>query len=181
MNQDSRPPWLRDMRRAERALDDHRVHRILAGGHVCRVGLCHESWPYVIPMNYAWADGRIYLHSACQGTKLHLLQANPQVCFEVTGEAEVESGPSACDVTMRYESVIGWGTIRIVRGDAERRAGLQALLAQLALQGLELPSILSSDVVVLRIDPSALRGKSSRDEAASMPQDAESGSASQKE
>jgi len=158
----SRPPWLQPMRRAERALDDHEIRRILREGRICRVGLCHEDWPYVVPMNYGWSDGRIYLHSADRGTKLRLMECNPRVCFEVTGAAEVVPGTTACDATTRYESVIGWGLVHVVRDEAERRAGLRALLAQHALPEAGLPELLSSSVIVLRIDPGFLSGKSSR-------------------
>ncbi len=159
----NRPPWLQPLRRGDRALGHNDVERILRAGRICRVALCHQSWPYIVPMNYGWTGEKIYLHSARDGTKLRLMDANPNVCFEVTGAIDIVGGTSSCEATTRYESVVGWGRLQIVEDDAERYAGLRVLLAQHNLEGVAPTDSPPSDVVVLRIDPGFLGGKSSRE------------------
>jgi len=158
----NQPPWLQPLRRGERALDRNEVERILRSGRICRIALCHQSWPYIVPMNYGWTGEKIYLHSAQEGTKLRLMGANPNVCFEVTGAVDIVGGTSSCEATTRYESVIGWGRIHVVEDNAERIAGLRTLLAQHDLEGADLTDS-PLNVVVLRIDPGFLGGKSSRE------------------
>jgi uncharacterized protein len=156
------------MRRREREIEDpNEIRRILKAGRICRVAFCHESWPYVVPVNYGVSGDRLYLHSAGTGLKLDLLRANPRVCFEVTSEADILPGDRACDTAVRYESVIGWGTASIVEDVDERQEGLLALVEQLQLAGTPLPHPAPPGIAIVRIDVGFLRGKSSRTESRS--------------
>ena len=118
------------MRRKEREIRDERsIRGILEQGIVCRVGLCDGRFPYIVPMSYGVRDGRLYLHGAGEGTKIDLLRKNNRVCFEVDADARVARGESACRWSMKYRSVVGFGTARLLEDDAEKRAGLDAIMA----------------------------------------------------
>ena len=168
------PSWMRSMRRQERQIgDEERIWEILRSAVVCRVAFCGEGWPYIIPMNFGCLDRKLYFHCASEGTKLDLLKANPNVCFEVDVNVEIVPGAEACSWSVRYRSVIGLGQISIVEELAEKRAGLKALLAQssgLAQSGglaqhsnadIEIPQHVSEATVILRVDIESLTGKES--------------------
>jgi nitroimidazol reductase NimA-like FMN-containing flavoprotein (pyridoxamine 5'-phosphate oxidase superfamily) len=80
-------------------------------------------------MSYGVRNGRLYLHGAGEGTKIDLLRKNNRVCFEVDADARVVRGDSACRWSMKYRSVVGFGTARLLEDDAEKRAGLDAIMA----------------------------------------------------
>ncbi|MCK5213680.1 MAG: pyridoxamine 5'-phosphate oxidase family protein, partial [Dehalococcoidia bacterium] len=104
---------------------------------------------------------------ASEGTKLDLLKANPNVCFEVDVNVEIVPGAEACSWSVRYQSVIGLGQITIVEELEERRAGLKALLAksggltQYSNADIEIPQHVSEATVILRVDIESLTGKES--------------------
>ena len=118
------------MRRKEREIrDENSIRGILEQGLVCRLGLCDGRFPYIVPMSYGARSGRLYLHGATEGTKIDLLRKNNRVCFEVDVDVRVARGDSACRWSMKYRSVIGYGTARILDNDGEKRAGLDVIMA----------------------------------------------------
>ena len=49
---------------------------------ICYVGLADtDGTPYVLPMNFGYRDGVIYLHSAQEGRSISILERNPRVCI----------------------------------------------------------------------------------------------------
>ena len=90
------------------------------------LGLAGEEQPYVVPLNYAYAAGKILFHCALTGQKLDAIRRNPRVCFTVgrqTGEVR-DHGGSPCHVDS--DSVICYGRARLLDDLAERAAALNA-------------------------------------------------------
>ena len=51
---------------------------------ICYVGLADtDGTPYVLPMNFGYRDGVIYLHSAQEGRSISILERNPRVCIRL--------------------------------------------------------------------------------------------------
>jgi nitroimidazol reductase NimA-like FMN-containing flavoprotein (pyridoxamine 5'-phosphate oxidase superfamily) len=89
------------------------------------LGLSAGNVPYVVPLNYAYADGKIVFHCALTGQKLDYIRANPQVCFTVAkqaGEVREHEGQDPCHVDS--DSVICFGTARVIENPEERQAAL---------------------------------------------------------
>jgi nitroimidazol reductase NimA-like FMN-containing flavoprotein (pyridoxamine 5'-phosphate oxidase superfamily) len=158
------------MRRQDREIaDQQQLWHILGSADVCRVAFASDDWPYIVPLNLGCSDGKLYFHCASAGLKLDLLQANPNVCFEVETDVAVNPGVNACNWSVEYRSVIGFGRMSRVEDEDERRRGLHALLTQQMKktaaaspqQDLNLPAALSPDTVVLRIDVVSMTGKAS--------------------
>lgn len=87
------------------------------------LGLAGDGQPYVVPLNYAYAEGRILFHCALQGYKLDHIRAHPQVCFTVarqTGRVREHAGQDPCQVDS--DSVICYGRARIIESVEERKA-----------------------------------------------------------
>lgn len=85
---------------------------------VGRIGLNDEPQPYVVPTDFAYADGFIYIHSPRGGRKTELALKNSHVCFEVDRFND--------DVT-EYKSIIIRGRISEVKDAAERVKAMRLL------------------------------------------------------
>jgi nitroimidazol reductase NimA-like FMN-containing flavoprotein (pyridoxamine 5'-phosphate oxidase superfamily) len=98
------------------------MERLLHEESVGYLGLATGGSPYVVPLNYAYLDGRILFHCALEGKKLDCLRANPEVCFTVgrqTGPVRRHAEGNPCHVDS--DSVICYGRARIVSDLEERR------------------------------------------------------------
>lgn len=93
---------------------------------VGRLGLNDEPQPYVVPTDFVYKDGAIYIHSPADGKKSVLARKNPHVCFEVDKYNE--------DVT-EYKSIIIRGEIKEVFDDDERRDAMRILALKAARPG----------------------------------------------
>jgi len=149
------------MRKKDRQISDPaQLEDILRRGQVLRLAMCRDNQPYLLPLNYGYHQGSIYLHTGRQGLKLDFLRANPRVCFEVSVDVEMVPGPEACAWNCHYLCVLGFGRAVEVTDEAERRLGLMAVTAQYAGPG---PHALKEESLarawVLRIDIDQLSGK----------------------
>lgn len=96
------------------------VEQILHDGLIGRIG-CHAyGKTYVVPITYAYDGSYVYAHSA-EGMKIHMMRANPHICFEV----------DAMDDLANWESVVAWGTFEELHGEQARKA-LELLVEQIA-------------------------------------------------
>ena len=80
----------RKMRRAERELPEGQAKEILENGSYGVLALAGDGgYPYTVPINYYYTDGKIYLHCAKTGHKLDALKKNPRVSFCVVDRDEI--------------------------------------------------------------------------------------------
>lgn len=113
------------MRRSEREIVDHQqIKAVILRAQICHLGMIADGWPYVVPMNYGYHNGILYLHSARTGLKIEALQRDPRVCFEIETDVALLTGRTPCECGMRYCSVIGRGIARFLY---EPRAKAEAL------------------------------------------------------
>jgi len=122
------------MRKKEREITDRsEIDAILTKTRTVRVAFAVENEPYIVPLSHGFdADaGALYFHSAVEGRKVDCIEANPRVCFEVEGESTVKEGDDrACSWGLLYESVIGYGTIRLLEDREERERALRCIMRQ---------------------------------------------------
>ncbi|MBF0481005.1 MAG: pyridoxamine 5'-phosphate oxidase family protein [Desulfovibrionaceae bacterium] len=162
------------MRRTEKEITSPRlIEDILARGELMRLGLWDGHRPYVVPVNYAYQDGRIYLHSSREGKKARALAAHPDICFEVTVDAVVVREPKPCGFTAHFKSVIGYGRAAVVEDAREKRLGLALLMSHYGSDKNEFPREIVDKTLVVRIDIESMTGKCSpapaKDDAGSRP------------
>jgi uncharacterized protein len=128
------------MRRVDRAVTDKtELLVILTNATVCRLAIQASPAPYIVPLNYgfAWGDTlTLYFHSASEGRKLELLKEHPVVGFEVDIPGELVTGESACSWSMRFQSLVGYGTVTMIQDPAERTAALSAVMAHYGYKGM---------------------------------------------
>lgn len=97
----------------------------------CMVGLVDtEGNPYVIPMNFTYTDGCIYLHSGPAGGKLEMLKRNSRVCitFCEDGKLVWMHPQMACSYSMKARSVMCRGNVRLIDEMDEKRRILTLLM-----------------------------------------------------
>lgn len=149
------------MRKKEREITDKTLlEQLLLRTRICRLGLFDGQWPYVVPVNYGYADGHLYVHSSAKGRKMEILRANPRVCFEIDLDVEVAAGERPCDYTTHYKSVIGFGRAVLLHDENEKLQGLRIIMRRHGgpQDGFR-PEVLPKTAVI-RIDIESMTGKS---------------------
>jgi uncharacterized protein len=123
----------RKMRRTKQRLSKATTQEILRNGVVGVLGvLGDDDYPYAVPVNYAYEDGKIYFHSAKAGHKLDAIQRHSKVSFCVIDKDEVVPA----ELTSFFRSAIAFGKASIVSDDALKQHGLE-LLARKYSPGFE--------------------------------------------
>jgi nitroimidazol reductase NimA-like FMN-containing flavoprotein (pyridoxamine 5'-phosphate oxidase superfamily) len=119
------------MRKARQEIKkQEELEGILEAALICRVAMMDGNSPYLIPFNYGYRDGCLYIHSAPEGKKIELLRQNPEVCFEVEDSMEITKGEQACDWSTRYRSIVGYGNMEILTDELSKQQGLEVIMAQ---------------------------------------------------
>ncbi|GAV30871.1 predicted flavin-nucleotide-binding protein [Coriobacteriaceae bacterium EMTCatB1] len=139
---------MRAMRREDHRMLREEAEALLRRAQVLRLGLVDEGGPYVVPLNFGYEDGRIYLHGAPEGRRMDAIARDPRVCFEVD-EGEIVRGERPCGYTSRFSSVVGYGRARVLETKEEKLRGLQALMRHYGgpVDGID-PAVLEKTAVV---------------------------------
>lgn len=148
------------MRRKDRQLSAQAANEILEKGEVCQLALVAQGEPYLVTMNYGYRDSTLYFHCAKAGKKLELLEQNNRVCFTVMEHGPVLPAEVACDFTMKYRSVVGYGSARMIEGHEEKYAALGIIMAQYAPGEFEFREGMLATTTVFAVDVSSMSAKS---------------------
>jgi uncharacterized protein len=127
-----------------------------------------NGYPQVIPMNFVYHGGVIYMHSHPFGEKLDNIRRNPNVGFEV--DQHVCFLPSyyfhptdASQADTLYISVVIKGKAKIVQRNEEKAQALNALMEKYQKEGryealdANMPSV--HEVAIIKVIPRDMRGK----------------------
>ena len=118
-----------------------------------------DQYPYTVPVNFAFADNKIYLHGATEGHKVDAAKRNDKVSFCVVTKADIIPDAFNC----LYLSTVAFGRIRIVEDTAEKQKGLELLLDKYSRgfreSGLKYIQASWDDVNVFAIDLEHITGK----------------------
>lgn len=106
------------------------IEEILTQGRELRLAMNDGEYPYLLPLNYGYADNRLYLHCARKGKKLECLRSNPKVSFEVSEVTKRIGGGQACQWSTKFRSVLGYGTAHIVDEREEKIQGYDVIMTQ---------------------------------------------------
>lgn len=127
-----------------------------------------NGYPQVIPMNFVYHAGVIYMHSHPFGEKLDNIRRNPNVGFEV--DQHICFLPSyyfhptdASQADTLYISVVIKGKAELVQGHEEKALALNALMEKYQKEGgyealdANMPSV--HEVAIIKVIPRDMRGK----------------------
>lgn len=155
------------MRRKDREIPDRaEIDALLLRTKVCRVAFAVGGAPYIVPLSHGYDSeaGALFFHTAREGKKIECIEANPRVCFEVEGSVAVKEGDErGCSWGVRYESVIGYGTISELVSLEEKEAGLRLTMRLQAGRDAEwtfAPKMVDA-TRVWRLDIESMTGKRS--------------------
>src|ERR1039457_6962359 len=97
------------------------MEAVLSQSNLGFLGLAEPGGTYVVPLNYAYLNGRILFHCALTGHKIDCIRANPAVCFTVARQTgKVQAHPNGDPCHPDNEGVICRGTARLVDDPVER-------------------------------------------------------------
>ncbi|MCF8092357.1 MAG: pyridoxamine 5'-phosphate oxidase family protein [Desulfotignum sp.] len=148
------------MRRKEKQITKTAdIEQILKQGQVCRLGFVDRNVPYIVPVNYGYQDQALYFHSAPAGRKIDLICANPLVCFEVDELVKMNKAANACDWGVSFKSVIGTGTARMLETPAEKKAGLDIIMAHYSGRSFDYPDKMLAKTAVIKVTVEEMTGK----------------------
>lgn len=118
------------MRRKDQQVTDPRlINELLATATVCRLALVDAGEPYIVPVNYGFREGALYIHSAPVGRKIEALRRHPRVCFEIESPVTITRHAEPCHWGAKARSLIGYGHVQMITDDEEKRRGLDAIMA----------------------------------------------------
>ena len=111
--------------------DRAEMEAVIAKCPYCLVGLTDDRGePYVVPMNFAYADGVVYLHSGPGGSKVRFATERPRVCLTFCEGHDLVwmHAQMACSYSMKARSVMCRGSIAFVEDLAEKRRALDLMM-----------------------------------------------------
>lgn len=121
------------MRRANREVTDpNEIVGIMSRCEVLHLAMHDDPVPYILPVNFGMEpDGMtLYIHGAMEGTKYDLIARDDRVSFEMDCNHGLVLDEKSGNCSMNYESVIGWGHMDELTGEAEKRHALDRIMAQ---------------------------------------------------
>lgn len=146
-----------------------KISEFLNSEHVGRIAsLDQDGFPQVIPMNFAFVDGAIYMHSHTRGEKLENIKANSKVGFEVDKELEFlpsyfSSPTDASQADTFYISVVIKGDAILVNDKEEKSMALNALMEKYQPEGgyekIAPQMHVVDEVAIIKISPKTMKGK----------------------
>lgn len=145
--------------------DPKRIYEIIKACQVCYVGMVDDTHkPYVLPFNFGFEEGVIYLHSAAAGKKIDILKQRPEVCvaFSTDHELKKVNEDVACSYGMRFRSVLACGKVVFISDTAEKQRILNIIMKHYTGRDdfrYNMPAVV--DVCVYKVEVSEYTGKES--------------------
>jgi hypothetical protein len=128
------------MRRKDREVSDPAImETIIAEAEFCRMAMCDNGRPYLVPLCFGYANKTIYVHSASGGRKIDILRTGGEVWLEFTAEREIVEHDVACKWRLRYKCVMASGRPIFVTGLEEKRSALGTIMAHYAKSAYQFP------------------------------------------
>jgi nitroimidazol reductase NimA-like FMN-containing flavoprotein (pyridoxamine 5'-phosphate oxidase superfamily) len=140
------------------------MEKVLTEERVGYLGLSVQGLPYVVPLTYAYFDGKILFHCAMKGKKLDSIRENHRVCFSVSRHfGEMVSHPQGAVCRVNSDSVICYGIARIIDDVKERRNVLDAFNQCLQPNAKEITIEDVSNCSAVEIRVTEMTGREERD------------------
>ena len=124
----------REMRSKANMLTNEEVENILKTSPNGTLALYGENgYPYSVPVNFVYSDGKIYFHGAAEGYKLDCMKKDPHVSFSVIGKDDIAKE----NFTTLFSGVIAFGTIRVIDTMEEKIPVLEAMVGKYSAEFME--------------------------------------------
>lgn len=128
----------------------------------CNVAMVdEENRPYVIPMNFGYADGAVYLHGSPVGRKNDILSVHPDVCISFSADHELRyvNEEVACSWSMRYRSVLVFGRVEFIEVTEEKINALHIIMSHYSGREFTYSGPAVRDVRVYKVAVERMEGR----------------------
>jgi uncharacterized protein len=100
----------------------YEIQEIINKALLCHIGFVDNNKPYVLPLNFAYDNKTVYLHTAPEGKKNDILLKNNNVCisFDIDAKLYFRNEDVACSYGMNFRSVIISGKAIIIEDYNEK-------------------------------------------------------------
>lgn len=150
------------MRRREKEIKGKKaIESIIKRATVCRIALCENDIPYIVPLLFGYRDDCLYFHSAPEGRKIDIIRRNNNVCFELDIDHEILESETPCQWGMRYRSVIGFGKAYLVDDPEKKRRALNIIMEHYSGNSYKYPKDMIKNILIIKIEIDSMTGKRS--------------------
>lgn len=143
------------MRRKDREITDlNKIKEIIENNQCCRLGLIDQDHVYIVPLNYGYLYNNkhiFYFHGAKEGHKIELIKQNKQAGFEIDNHHQLVEGKTPCQYSMKYQSIIGNGTIELIEDINEKKLALQLIMKNVAHKEIEFNNQMVQSVAIIKL------------------------------
>jgi len=140
--------------------DRTQIELVIRKAIYCQIAFSVDDQPYVVPMNFGYADGCFYLHSKPTGKKLEMMKLNPKIGFNLLSIAEPwHNGEKGEQCSMRYVSVVGSGIASFIEDPDEKQKALDIIGRQYDLPSEKYSDKLLQALAVIRLEVTEMNGK----------------------
>ena len=106
----------RKMRRIKQQLSSDETIEIVKSAKTAILGVNgDDGYPYTVPVNYVYADGKIYFHGAKAGHKVDAIRRDHKVTLSIVDKEDIVKEK----LTTYFRSVSVFGIARILDTDEE--------------------------------------------------------------
>lgn len=151
------------MRKKEREIKDRKsIDDIIRRCQVCRLAMCDDGQPYIVPLNFGYDGSFLYFHAAPEGRKIDMIKKNNRVAFEFDILNDIVKADKPCDWGARYESVIGSGKAEIVDDEETKRIALSCIMRQYGSEARDFPEDIMKKTLIIRVEILVTSGKAKK-------------------
>lgn len=143
--------------------DKEEIRRIINGCNVCFVGIIEEDGsPYVIPMNFAWYEDDILLHSGPHGKHIHLIEKDNRACITFCSDRQLmyQHPDVACSYSMQSQSVLCKGRIEFIENMDEKETLIKVFMSHYSDREFKISAPAIRNVKVWRLRVETITAKS---------------------
>lgn len=128
--------------------------KVISQSDICYVGMVDkDNTPYVIPMNFGYQEGVLYLHSGPTGSCIDILNVNSAVCitFSIDHELVFQHPKVACSYRMKAKSAICRGKVLFIEDMEQKREALNIIMRHYSDKTFEYSDPAVSNVKIWKV------------------------------
>lgn len=119
----------RDIRRIKQKLSEEEILAIIQNNSYGILAVNgDDGYPYAVPLNYLYSNGKLYLHGAKNGHKIDAITKCPKVSFCIVDKDDIVPE----EYTTYFKSVIIFGKARIINEPIEFRKSIEDFASHFA-------------------------------------------------
>ncbi|MCK9218604.1 MAG: pyridoxamine 5'-phosphate oxidase family protein [Bacteroidales bacterium] len=148
--------------RSHTITDQKEMEEIIGQCQWCHVAMTStDGDPYVIPMNFGFRDGTIFIHGSRKGKKIDILEQHPSVCihFSTGHQLRYQNEQVACSWSMKYRSILCYGKVEFLTSPEEKIDAMSLIMTKFTNREFKFNAPSIREVNVMRIKVERFEGR----------------------